>query len=204
MINKYYCSGKPLLLSAILINHHPALSGMVENITSVAINTAGSLLNQAALVIVILIAGLAIGMLAKKVSLRLLQEIEFNKFLSSLGIAYNGDCILSSLLSYLIYLVTIIIFLDQLGIKSLAIYVVVAGIIGLVMLTFIVGLKDIIPNFWGWMQIRRSRTVKEKRYVKLPAVSGRIQHIGYLETEIKTKKGDVLYVPNSLFIKSKP
>ena len=34
-------------------------------------------------------------------------------------------------------------------------------------------------------------------------ISGIIEKTGYLETEIKTENGDILYVPNSLFLKSK-
>ena len=174
---------------------------MVENITSVAINTAQSLLNQVAVAIVILIAGLALGLLVKKVALRILQEMKLNKIMSGWGFSYNFEYWISSLFSYIIYLFAIIFSLDQLGIRSIVIYLGVAGIIVLILLTFIVGLKDIIPNFLGWMYIRRTKTVKEKKLVELPQVSGIVQRIGYLETEIKTKNGDVLHVPNSLFVK---
>ena len=175
---------------------------MVENIPSMAINTAGSLLNQAAVGIVILIAGLALGLLIKKVSYRIFQEITLNKMASDVGFSYNVEYWISSLLSYAVYLFTIILFLDQLGIRSIVIYLTIAGIIVLLLLTFIVGLKDIIPNFMGWMYIRRTKTVQEKKVLELPQVSGMVQHIGYLETKIKTKNGDVLHVPNSLFLKN--
>jgi len=175
---------------------------MVENIPSMAINTAGSLLNQAAVGIVILIAGLALGVLVKKVSFRIFQEIKLNKMSSDLGFSYNIEYWISSLLSYTVYLFTIILFLDQLGIRSIVIYLTIAGMIVLLLLTFIVGLKDIIPNLRGWMYLRSTKLVKEKKQVELPQVSGIIQHIGCLETQIKTKGGDVLHVPNSLFLKN--
>lgn len=176
---------------------------MVENITSLALNTAGSLLNQVMIGIVILIAGLALGLLVKKVTFRILQEIKLNKMMSGLRFTYNSEYWISSLLSYIIYLFSIIFFLDQLGIKSIVIYLAITGILVLVLLTFMVGLKDALPNFRGWMYIRRTKAVREKKPVELPQVSGIVQHIGYLETEIKTKRGDMLYVPNSLFFKNK-
>src|SRR3989338_3761527 len=150
---------------------------MVENIPSMAINTAGSLLNQAAVGIVILIAGLALGVLVKKVSFRIFQEIKLNKMSSDLGFSYNIEYWISSLLSYTVYLFTIILFLDQLGIRSIVIYFLVAGIVLLFVLMFIVGLKDVIPNLRGWMYLRRTKSVKEKKQVELPQVSGIVQHI---------------------------
>lgn len=168
-----------------------------------AINTAGSLLNLVAVGIVILIAGLALGLLIKKVSFRILQEITLNKIMSKVGFSYNFEYGISSLLSYIIYLFTLIFFLDQLGIRSIVIYLAVAGMVVLIILPFVVGLKDIVPNVRGWMYIQRTKAVKEKKQVELPQVSGMVQHIGYLETEIKTKRGDMLYVPNSLFLKNK-
>lgn len=176
---------------------------MVENITSMALNTAKSLLNQIAVGIVILITGLALGLLVQKVALRLLQEIEFNKIISRTGLNYNAEYWISSLLSYIIYLSTIILVLNQLGIRSLVIYLIAAGTIILIILTFIAGIKDIIPNLLGGAYLRRQQKLKEGHWLELPEVSGTVQHIGYLETEIKTKKGEVLHVPNALFSRKK-
>ncbi len=177
---------------------------MVENITALAINTAGSVLNQIAVGIVILIAGLALGLLVKKVAFRILQEIELNKMMSGLGFTYNAERGISSLLSAAIYLTTIILFLDQFGIKSIVIYILAGGVVLLILLTFLVGLKDVLPNLWGGIIVRRKNSLRAGQYLELPEVSGMVQHLGYLETEIKTKRGDVLYVPNSLLPKNKP
>ncbi len=172
---------------------------MVENITNLALNTAGTLLNQVAAGIVILIAGLALGLLVRKMSFRLLQEMGFNKIVSRAGLNYNAEYWLSALLSSFIYFFTIILVLNQLGIQSLVIYLAAAGIVILIILTFVAGIKDIIPNVLGGVHLRRKIKLKEGQKVELPEVSGTVQHIGYLETKIKTKKGDILHVPNVLF-----
>lgn len=176
---------------------------MVDNIPSMAINTAESLLNQAAVGIVILIVGLALGLLAKKVTFRILQEFEVDRIMNTLGFAYNAERWISSLLSYAIYVVTVILFLDQLGIRSVVMYTVAAGIMLLAILTAVVGLKDILPNFWGWIYARRQKLLRIGYHINLPEVAGIVQRIGYLETEIKTRKGEVLHLPNALFSKKK-
>ena len=46
-----------------------------------------------------------------------------------------------------------------------------------------------------------SSAIKEGKHIEIKELSGVIEHVGYLETKIKTSSGDVLYVPNSLLSK---
>ena len=66
-----------------------------------------------------------------------------------------------------------------------------------------VGFKDVLPNFVAWIIIQKRGKIKEGYRIEIKEISGRVEHIGYLETEIKTDNDDILYVPNNLFIKSK-
>ena len=45
--------------------------------------------------------------------------------------------------------------------------------------------------------------MKEGHHVNIREIGGRVERIGFMETEIKTERGDILYVPNALFMKSK-
>jgi small-conductance mechanosensitive channel len=105
--------------------------------------------------------------------------------------------------SLLVYLVAIVLFLNQLRIASVVLYLVVGAILMLIILTFVVGLKDVIPNIVAWVFIQRKGTIKEGRRVEVREIAGVVENVGYLETEIKTDRGDILYVPNALFMKSK-
>ena len=153
--------------------------------------------------IIILLVGFGIGILAKKIAHKVLKELELNKVMGKVGITYNLEGSVSSILSYVIYLFTVVIFLDQLGLKSIVLYLIVGAVLMLVILTFLVGLKDIIPNFVGWLYIQKKDKLKVGHKVEVKEIAGRIEKIGYLETEIKTDADDILYVPNSLFMKSK-
>tara|TARA_Y100000310_G_scaffold89923_1_gene87052 strand:- start:15788 stop:16333 length:546 start_codon:yes stop_codon:yes gene_type:complete len=153
--------------------------------------------------IAILLIGFTIGVLAKKVLFRILKEIEINKIMSKVGITVKVDKIISSVVSYVIYLVTIVLFLDRLGIKSIVLYIVVGAILMLLILTFLVGLKDVIPNFAAWLIIQKKKNLRVGKRIEVSNIHGQVEKIGYLETEIKTDQGDILYVPNSLFLKSK-
>ncbi len=153
--------------------------------------------------IVILLIGFGIGILAKKLLLKLFREIGLNKIMGKVGVTANLELWVSSIIPYVIYLFTIVLFLDRLGIKSIVLYLVAGAILALVILTFLVGAKDIIPNFVGWIYLQRKGILKEGHRIELREISGVIERIGYMETEIKTENGDILYVPNSLFLKSK-
>ena len=167
------------------------------------VETAQSYFYTIIIGIVILLVGFALGILAKKLTFRLLKEFELNKIMSKIGISYNLESWISSLVSFMIYLITIVFFLNQLGITSIVLYLFVGAILMLIILTFLVGLKDIIPNFIAGLLLQRKKKIREGSTVELKEIIGKVERIGYLETEIKTERGDILYVPNSLFVKSK-
>ena len=167
------------------------------------VQTAQSYIYTIIVGIVILIAGFGLGILAQKLVYRLLREIELNKLLGKVGITQNIDKWVSNIISWVIYLVFIVVFLNHLGITSIVLYLVLGAVLMLIILTFLVGLKDVIPNLIGWIYILRKGQIKEGRRVEVKEISGRVEKIGYLEAEIKTDSGDILYVPNNLFLKSK-
>jgi small-conductance mechanosensitive channel len=167
------------------------------------VGTIQSYLLTIAIGIVIILIGFGIGVLVKKILAKLLHELGLNKVMSKVGIRHDLEKWVSSITSYVIYLFTIVFFLDYLGIKSIVLYLIVGAVLMLVILTLLVGLKDVIPNFIGWLFIQKKGAFKEGRRVDVKEIHGTVEKVGYLETEIKTESGDILYVPNSLFLKSK-
>ena len=166
------------------------------------VETAQSYVYLVAISLVILIVGFALGVIAKKLLRKILKEVELNKLMLKLGIMQNIEMGIATTVSYLIYLVTIVLFLDYLGIKSIVIYLIVGALLILFILTLAIGLKDIVPNFMGYLLLQKKGLIKEGKIVDVKGISGKVEKIGVLETEIETEKGDILYVPNSLFLKS--
>jgi small-conductance mechanosensitive channel len=152
---------------------------------------------------VMLLIGFGLGIIAKKISKKALEEIKFNRFIRIIGIDLDGETIISSILSYLIYFVTFIFFLRQLGITSIVLYILLGAVLMILILTFLVGIKDIIPNFIAWLSLKNKPELRVGKRVEVKEISGEIEKIGIFETEIKTERGDILYVPNSLFLKTK-
>ena len=176
---------------------------MINATAAVIVETAQGYFKTVTVGIVILLIGFGLGILTKKLLNKILKEIGLNKVMSKVGITYNLEKWVSNIVSYVIYLVFIVIFLNQLGITSIVIYIVLGAVLMLIILTFLVGLKDVIPNFIGWLAIQKKGKIKEGHKINIKEIYGTIEKVGYLETEIKTDNGDILYVPNSLFLKSK-
>src|SRR3989338_400659 len=167
------------------------------------IQTAQSYFYDITLGVAILFIGFALGIIVRKVVFKVLKGAELNKVVVKIGIRHDLEKWISSLASFIIYLITIIFFIRYLNITSIVIYLVVGAVLMLLILTFLVGLKDIIPNFVAWVVIQKRELIREGRKIEVREISGVVEKIGYLETEIKTENGDTLYVPNSLFLKSK-
>ncbi len=165
--------------------------------------TAESILYKIIISIIVLLVGLCLGILVKKVVFKILQQVELNSTLSKAGITYNMERIISLVVAFVIYLITFVIFLNQLGITSIVVYFIVGAILMLIVLTFVVGLKDVIPNMVAWVAIVKRGKIKVGSKIEVREIKGIVEHIGLLETEIKTEKGDILFVPNSLFVKQK-
>lgn len=176
---------------------------MVNETVTTIFDTAESYLSLIVESIVILIVGFVLGILAQKLLNKVLKKVELNHIMSKVGIMYNLEKWVSLLASYIIYLVFIVIFLDHLGIRNIVVYLVLGAVFMLLVLTFIVGLKDVIPNLVAWVILHKDERITVGRRVDVKEISGRVEKIGYLETEIVTDYGDTLYVPNILFLKSK-
>lgn len=174
-----------------------------ETLVGTAVNVAQSYFYTIVVGIVILLAGFGLGILSKKLVYRILKELELNHMMNKVGMTHDFEKIISNVVSWVIYLVFIVIFLNHLGITSVVLYLILGAILILIILTFLVGLKDVIPNFVGWIYLQRGNKVVVDKIIEVKEIYGTVERIGYLETEIRTESGDVLYVPNSLFLKSK-
>ena len=169
----------------------------------VYIQTVQDYFYEIAVDVIILLVGFIIGILAKKFTYRIFKEMGLNRIMSKVGVTYDLEKGVSFVISSIIYVSSIVIFLGRLDIGSIVLYLIGGGLLALLILTSLVGLKDVIPNFVGWIYLQRKQAVQEGKILHIKEIAGRVERVGYLETEIKTKEGDILYVPNSLFLKSK-
>ena len=153
--------------------------------------------------VVIVLIGFIVGRVLERIVHKVLHELELDRLMEKTGLKISLETVISSLVAYLVYFIAVIMALNQLGLTTVILYIVVGGIIVLIIVSTLLAIKDYIPNIIAGFFIFRRGMFKEGNKVKLNGTEGRVKKIGLVETEILTRKGDQIFIPNSLLVKSK-
>src|SRR3989344_8068188 len=159
-------------------------------------------LDRIVIALVIVLIGFIIGRLVGRLLLRVLHEVELDTILSKAGFKMPLEHTISTLLAYLIYFIAVVMALNQIGLTTVALYIIVGAAVLLVLIATVLGIKDFIPNLIAGIYIYRKGLFKEGQIIIVKNVEGKVKRVSIIETELETKKGDVIYVPNSLLVKS--
>jgi len=164
-----------------------------------ALNTFNTYMYMIIIAFVILFGGFILGNLVRKLLFKILKEINANQLAVKLNSDADWATILSALSAYLVYIFAIILFLDYLKLRLIVIILLIAGILILISLSLLVGIRDVIPNLSGWLKIRKKLKIGKK--IEVNGISGIVQSRGLFNTKVKTPAGEELYFPNQLFSK---
>ena len=159
-------------------------------------------LNKLVVALIILLIGFIIGRLVGRIVGKLLHEIELDSILKRAGLKMPLEKTIATLLSSLIYFAAIIITLNEIGLTTTALYIILGTAVVLVIIATVLGIKDFIPNIIAGIFIYRKALFHEGQKIIIKNVEGRVKTISIVETELETDKGDLIYVPNSLLVKS--
>jgi small conductance mechanosensitive channel len=160
-----------------------------------------SITNKIAVTVLIILVGFIIGRIIGKLIFRLLQELEVDSLVkkgkSSIALS------ISQVIEYVIYVVTICIALDSLGILAYVLIAIVAIIILVLIVSALLGFKDFVPNFLCGLWLRKKKIIKADNYVNLGDIRGKVMKRGILGVKIKTKSDDIISIPNLTVLKKK-
>lgn len=161
-------------------------------------------LGKAIIAIVIVLLGFIMGRIIGRIARRFFQEIEVDAIAKKTAkIRFSIADILANVITWIIYFVTIVVALNRLCIGSsfclgnTLIYVLVAGIIGFLMLSVFLSVKEFIPNFFAWLYLHQKRKLRVGNHIRYKDIEGEILQMGLLELKIRTKEGDLLFIPNA-------
>ena len=152
--------------------------------------------------VIVVLIGLVAGKLLGKFIHKLLHEIELNKLIKkSAGIKVSAEEIISSFVTYFIYFIFIVMALNQLGLTTVILHMISGAILIIIIISILLSIKDFMPNMFAGFFIHRKRFIKEGDIIQVDNTKGKVVHINLVETKIETKKGDIIYIPNSLLTK---
>jgi len=153
--------------------------------------------------VIILFAGFIIGKLAGKLVKKVLHELEVDSVLKKLA---RTEVSLENMLmhgtTYLIYFIAIIMALNHLGVTTAVLQMISGAAIVLLVIAILLGVKDFIPNAFAGFRIHRNKFLEEGEMISVKGMEGKVVHMDLLETEIKTSRGDSVYIPNSTLTKT--
>ena len=110
------------------------------------------------------------------------------------------DKVLGGTLKYLVFFFGLIMALNQVGIGTTILNIISGAILILVLIITFLGLKDFIPNFTAGIFIHMKGFLAQGDRIRMNDIEGVIQNLGLVETAIKTKQHDTIYIPNSKLI----
>jgi len=152
--------------------------------------------------IILFLAGIIVANILSKLTKKLLKELEVNKILKTkLNIKLPIENIISGTLKYLIYFITIILALNQLGITTKILYVIFIGIMVVIITTILLSIKDFVPNIISGFIIHKKNKINVGDKIKVKNLEGKVIEINLLETKIENKDKEVIHIPNSLITK---
>jgi small-conductance mechanosensitive channel len=155
-----------------------------------------------AVAIIILILGFVFGRIAGKLVQRVLHEIELNLIIKkATGVKLGLEELIVKVLTYFIYFISIIWALNELGLTTTILTMISGAALIIIIVSVLLAIKDFIPNAFAGFLIHRKRQMKLGDKIKTDGLQGRITRISLIETEIKTPKGDIIYIPNSILTK---
>lgn len=152
--------------------------------------------------IIILLIGFTIGKFLKRLVQRLLAELELNSMIRRFfDRRMLVEEFISSLVGVAIYVVTILTVLEVLGLSALVMKILTVGVLVIMIALAILTVKDFLPNLIAWLTIHRKEHIDKGTIIEIEHCKGTVKETSWNDVEIETEQGDVLHIPNSLFIK---
>lgn len=164
--------------------------------------TLSNILSKFLIAILIMLIGFIIGKLTEKILYKILSELQLNNILKKIKVNANFERILSSFATYFIFFISVIAALNQMGVTRAILNVLSIGIILVIIISAILGIKDFFPSFFAGLHIYKKNLLAIGDSIKYKQIEGEIIEMTLLETVIQTKSKDIIYIPNVNLIKN--
>ena len=153
--------------------------------------------------IVILLVGLVVGRFLGNLTRKILHELELDKLLrEQTRFKIPLEQFLGSLVKFIVYFIAIIFALDQLGLQTAILNIILAIIIIVIVIFMILAIKDFIPNLMAGLFLHQKRNIKPGERIEVNNVEGEVVNITLTETKLRTRSGEIVYIPNSVLTKN--
>lgn len=176
-----------------------AFSGIISSMQ----NLFSSLLNKALIAAIIILVGFVVGRLLGRLVKQLLHEVGLDSLTRTAGIKISVEGLIGAITTYSIYFIAVVMALDELGLNTLVFSLLAGGIIAIVLVSTLLAVKDFIPNLFAGFFLHRRSMLREGDWIKVDDLDCKVVKMDVVEAKLETRKGDVIFMPNSLLMKKK-
>ena|SRR3989338_3967546 len=178
------------------------MAELISSTTDFLSNIFRPLMNNIVLFILIILIGFVIARISGRVIQKVLFELELNKLVEKVtGSMYDVEELIGAIVTFFIYIVAIIMAFNQVGLTMPILNTISAVIILVVFISMLLAVKEIMPNIFAGISIHK-KGFKAGDKIMIHGTKGKIISIKLTETRIETKEGDMIYIPNSLLMRS--
>lgn len=156
--------------------------------------------------LIIILLGVIFGRLLGKLVKKILHEIELNAMLRRADITLDFERFLAHSVIYLVYFIALIMALNQLGLFTQFVDILLAALLIVVLISLFLTLFDSLPNILGRLSLAHRRLFQEGDVISVSGITGRltarVRKIGLFETRLETRSGDILFIPHRVLVKA--
>lgn len=177
------------------------ISGIVSTVTQTFQEIAPMLaiFLRIGIALLIVAAGFVAGRVLSKFTTNALKGINLNGLDPK---KRKWDSIAGSAVKYFIYVVALILALNQIGLAFNVLNNLVIVLTIIIAIGLFLSVKDFVPNAISGIFIISRHKIEVGQTVKIKGIEGKVKKIDLLETKLETKTGHSIMIPNSYFVKN--
>jgi small-conductance mechanosensitive channel len=172
---------------------------------NVALSIVNPVIVEVIIALLIFFMGFVIGKIAQKLILQFFRLSELDKiFKKHTGMKVSLSIIASTVVSYFIYVVAIVMALNRLKIATTIITTIVILLILILILFVIFGLNDMFANFSAGLMLKIKGNIKQGDYIRIKDkhIEGYVVSVNSLSVRIETRKEEMVFIPNMALFRS--
>lgn len=160
-------------------------------------------LNRLVIAILILLIGFILGKLLGRFVRRVLDELGMDAALKkTVGIKVSVSKVVSAFSAFVVYFVTIVLFLNSLGLTTVVLNAISIGVILLIMISIALAIRDFVPNLAAGLTMHTKQKIKVGDHIEMEGIKGKVVEVSLLDTQIRTASKDIVFIPNAILIKN--
>ncbi|MCA9478443.1 MAG: mechanosensitive ion channel [Nanoarchaeota archaeon] len=171
------------------------------NATSKSLVYVNEIATRLVVGIIIFLVGLIIARIASKITQKILRDFSLDGTVQKkTGIKTSFEKLISGSVFFLVMMIFLVISLNYIGITNVILNILSIAVIVIVTISLLLAIKDSVPNIIAYRAIRQKGELQEGDLITIENATGTIEEISLFQVRIR-KGTDIIYIPNSLFLK---